>query len=45
MPVAIEVDTPTQAAPPLGHHTTEVLQSHLGLSAQTIEQLRAEGVL
>lgn len=35
----------SEAAPPLGHHTTEVLQSHLGFSAQTIEQLRAEGVL
>jgi len=36
---------PIKLAPDLGEHTTEVLQAELGLSAEAIEQLIAEGVV
>jgi len=33
------------APPPLGHHTDEVLQQHLGLSGAEIQKLRDDGVI
>lgn len=47
-PVAKFSRTPAEIRlppPPLGHHTDEVLRTRLGLSAEEIAELRADGVI
>ena len=38
-------DVPIELAPGLGEHTSEVLQTELGLSAEAIGELMSEGIV